>query len=100
MLRSFADKVVDTTGLEKVYSFDWYSETEYEMALSTKEDLIGFALMSYWDTFEARMVVLANDIVVNEGNAAEWAEGKNIPELVWIPAGRTPAFQGTPVVTL
>ena len=95
VLRCFADKIVDTSGLTKAYSFDWYNANEYEVALETKEDLIGFSLMSYWDTFEAKMVVLAADIVVNEGKATDWAEGKNIPDALWIPIGRTPAFQGT-----
>ena len=38
-------------------------------------------------TISGRTVELANDIVMYEGNATDWAEGKNLPKYSWIPIG-------------
>lgn len=94
-LRCFADEVVDTTGIKKAYSFDWYNQYAQESIIDSVEDLYGFALMSYSETFQNKVVKLGADITVNEGKATQWASGKKIPDNCWIPIGRTPAFQGT-----
>ena len=94
VLRCFADEVVNTTGLAKAYSFDWYNQYAQESIIDSVEDLYGFALMSYSETFQNKVVKLGADITVNEGKATQWASGKNIPDNCWLPIGRTPAFQG------
>ena len=94
VLKCFADEVIDTSGLTKAYNTNWYVEGKLEQVLKTKEDLYGFALLSYSKTFEGQNIVLGNDIVVNEGKASDWAKGKNVPQECWIPIGRTLAFQG------
>lgn len=95
ILRCFADEVIDTSGLAKAYSFDWYNQYAQESIIDSVEDLYGFALMSYSETFQNKVVKLGADITVNEGKASQWASGKNIPDNCWLPIGRTPAFQGT-----
>ena len=95
VLKCFADEVIDVSGLTKGYNLNWYVEGKLEQVLNTKEDLYGFALLSYSKTFEGQNIVLGNDIVVNEGKASDWAKGKNLPKECWIPIGRTLAFQGT-----
>ena len=94
VLRCFADEVIDTSALTKAYDLSWYSEAFYDFTITTKEQLYGFALASYSDTFVGKLVKLGNDIVVNEGKASDWAKGKNLPNECWIPIGRLPAFQG------
>ena len=94
VLSYFADEVIDTSGLTKAFSLDWYNETAYEQIIRTKEDLYGFALLSYSNTFTGKVVTLGNDIVVNEGKATDWEKGKNVPKECWIPISRMPAFQG------
>ena len=95
ILRCFADEVIDTSGLAKAYSFDWYNQYAQESIIDSAEDLYGFALMSYSETFQNKVVKLGADITLNDGKATQWASGKNLPDNCWLPIGRTPAFQGT-----
>ena len=83
VLKSFADKIPDVSGLAKMYSFDWFDENRSENYINTAEDLYGFALLSQENNFENCFISLGNDIVINEGNAADWA--KKAPEKMWFP---------------
>lgn len=94
ILRYFAEEVVDTSALEKMYNFDWYNQYAQESIIDSVEDLYGFAIMSYSDNFTSKVIKLGADIVVNEGKASEWASGKKVPDKHWIPIGRINAFQG------
>ena len=49
-------------------------------------------------TIKNRKVVLANDIVMYEGKATDWAEGKNLPKVTWSSIGlnnEASLFSGT-----
>ena len=85
ILKSFATEIPSLKGIKKAYSIDWYDKTKSEYILRTKEDLYGFAILSYATNFSGRMVKLGADIVVNKGNAKEW--GEKAPELEWLPVG-------------
>jgi len=61
-------------------------------------DLNEIVEMSKETTFEGETIKLAADIVVNDGDADEWAEGTNIPTSRWTPIGthgNTYRFNGT-----
>jgi len=75
-------------GVKKAYNFDWYDEEAKDYIIDSVEDLYGLAMLCNQNvTFESKRIKLANDIVVNEGNATDWAKGENIPDLDWIPIG-------------
>ena len=94
ILRCFAEEVIDTSGLKKAYSFDWYNQYAQESIIDSVEDLYGFAIMSYFDNFTGKIIKLGADITVNEGKASEWAAGKKVPEKNWTPISRIYHFQG------
>jgi len=79
VLTAFADKSVDT---------DWYTgiagATYY---LYDRGDLYGFAELCNTYDFAGMTVKLANDIVVNAGEAEDWA--KNAPLYDWTSIGNT-----------
>lgn len=50
-------------------------------------DLNKIVEMSKTTTFAGETIKLAADIVVNDGDADEWAEGANIPTSSWTPIG-------------
>lgn len=58
------------------------------------QDLNGFALLSYNTDFSKKKIQLTKDIVVNKGNASDWA--KKAPQQEWIRIGTsTIPFAGT-----
>jgi len=94
ILQCFADEIIDTSNLTKAYSFDWYNQYTKESIIDSVEDLYGFAIMSYTENFSNRVIKLGADIIVNEGDSAQWAAGKAVPEKGWIPISRIYPFQG------
>ena len=63
----------------------WFDATATEYVLYDKEDLYGFAEMSYVTNFAGKTVKLGADIVVNTGDASTW--GTTAPEYAWTPIG-------------
>ena len=62
---------------------EWYSEYEREFTISTADELFEFAKLSEFYDFKGQTVKLDADIVINEGNAADWAE--TVPTRRWNP---------------
>ncbi|MDR1891422.1 MAG: hypothetical protein LBQ48_00175 [Oscillospiraceae bacterium] len=85
VLKAFASSVPDLTGLEKMFSLDWYDESQTTYALNNAKDLYGFYILSQTVNFLGKTVNLGADIIVNSGSAAEW--GTNAPGKVWTPVG-------------
>ena len=86
-------KVVLTTFENEVADASWYNENESEFVLKDKEDFFGFVKLSQNNNFAGKTVKLGTDIVLNEGDASEWAT--SIPEYTWTPIGQSTAFAGT-----
>ena len=89
ILSYFAEETPSLKGVKKAFNIDWYKKSKKEFTISTKEDLYGLAILSYTTNFLGKTVKLGADIVVNEGNAADWA--LSAPETMWIPIGTTTA---------
>lgn len=67
---------------------DWYTsnETATEYTLTTAEQLAGLAsLVNNWTNFAGKTIKLGADIVLNEGDEADWA--KAAPANKWTPIG-------------
>ncbi len=60
---------------------EWYDENGKEFTLTTADQLFEFAKLSVFYNFEGQTIKLGADIVVNEGNAADW--GTQIPDRMW-----------------
>ncbi|MBR4767419.1 MAG: hypothetical protein IK088_00400, partial [Lachnospiraceae bacterium] len=60
---------------------EWYDENAAEFSITTKEQLYDMAKLSYFYDFFGQTFYLENDIVFNEGNAADWKD--DIPEYGW-----------------
>ena len=56
------------------------------------KDLYGLYYIASGNTFAGKTIKLANDIVINEGNAADWSDDAKAPENVWYPVSK---FSGT-----
>ena len=94
ILQYFADEIPSLKGVEKKYNLDWYNRSKKEFVLMDAKDLYGFAMMSYSTDFEDKTIKLGADIVVNEGNAKDWAV--NAPEYEWLQIGQVNLpFAGT-----
>lgn len=89
ILQSFADKIESTKGIKKAFNLDWYDKNKKECVISTKEDLYGFAILSYSTNFLGKTIKLGADISMNKGDAKDWAEKS--PESIWIPIGTVSA---------
>ena len=76
--------VLDLTAAQD-YDATWFDATATEYVLYDKEDLYAFAEMSQVMNFAGKTVKLGADIVVNTGNASEWATAT--PEYGWMPIG-------------
>ena len=63
---------VEETG--NIYGISWYNEEETEFVLTTVEELNEFVKLSEYYTFEGQTVKLGADLVLNEGNAADFKE--------------------------
>lgn len=62
---------------------EWYSEDETEFTITTVEEFYEFAKLSTYYDFEGQTVKLGADLVLNEGNAEDWAARTAIPENIW-----------------
>ena len=98
ILKSFAEKSPSVAKLKKKVDFSWYKDGKKEYTIKTKEQLLGFAMMSASDTFEGKTIKLGADIKLNDGNASDWAN--TAPENVWTPVGNITSgnvsmFRGT-----
>lgn len=85
ILMCFADDVPSVDGIEKAYDISWYSDDASDFELTTKEELIGFSILSTDYTFEGKTVYLGADIVFNEGKSEDWL--KKTPNYIWTPIG-------------
>lgn len=86
-------RVVLTTFENEVADVSWYKEDASEFVLKDKADLFGFVKLSQNNNFAGKTVTLGTDIVLNEGDASEWAT--SVPEYAWTPIGQRTAFAGT-----
>ena len=94
ILKSFANDVPSVAGVKKLYDISWYNENKRTYKLDSMQDLNGFALLSYNTDFSKKTIQLTKDIVVNKGNASDWA--KKAPQQEWIRIGTsTIPFAGT-----
>lgn len=62
---------------------EWYNEGEKEFTLTTAEELFEFAELANYYDFAGQTIKLGADIVVNEGNAEDWANKREYPKKVW-----------------
>ena len=60
---------------------EWYDEDGTEFTITTAEELYEFAALSADYDFYGQTIKLGADIVVNEGDANEWADVP--PEIIW-----------------
>lgn len=84
----FAGKVLLKQG-EKVAA-TWYSNEETEFVIETAEQLYELAQLSEKNDFTGQTFKLGTNLVLNEGNATDWAEKG--PEKNWYPIEN---FNGT-----
>ena len=70
-------------GVKKAFDTSWYSSGKKQFVIDSVEDLYGFVYLSYGKDFLNTTVSLGADLVLNEGNAADWA--KKAPDNVWNP---------------
>ena len=64
----------------------WFKPGKKEFTIKTAAQLYGFTMLAYsGEKFEGVTIKLGADIVINSGNASEWAEGKNVPARSWTP---------------
>ena len=68
----------------------WYNEENTEFTITTAQELLEFARLSDFYTFENQTIKLGADIVLNEGNALDWKE--KAPSIRWSPIS---GFAGT-----
>ena len=90
ILQCFAEKVPSVAGLEKAFDTSWYTEGASEYVITDRADLYGFYMLSASNTFTGKTIKLGADIVINDGNAKDWAKVE--PENVWYPIMK---FAGT-----
>ena len=84
-LRQFASKKLSVAGVNKMVDTSWYSADKKTLVIDSLQDLYGFYEISTYSKFEGQTIKLDKDIVVNEGNAADWAT--NAPLNKWYPIG-------------
>lgn len=60
---------------------EWYDENGTEFTISTVEEFYEFAQLAYKYDFAGQTIKLGADLVLNEGNAEDWAEVE--PENTW-----------------
>ena len=104
-LSYFSDKItgekVSLKGVERKDT-SWYDADKKTYVLKDRADLFGFTyLLNSGNTFKGKTITIGEDIEVNDGDAADWAEGSE-PLYQWMPIGSyvghtsyTKAFAGT-----
>ena len=75
---------------ENKANVEWYDENVQEFIITTADELYDVATLSSYYNFKGQTIKLGADIVVNEGNAADW--GENAPDRKWFPIQQ---FAGT-----
>ena len=76
-----------------ILGVEWYNETEPQFTITTVEQLYELAELSDFYSFKGQTIKLGADLVVNEGNAEDWA--KNAPAKRWNPiTGFAGVFDG------
>ena len=82
---------VETTG--NLLGVEWYNETDPQFTITTVEQLYELAELSDFYNFKGQTIKLGADLVVNEGNAEDWA--KEAPAKRWNPiTGFAGTFDG------
>lgn len=80
---------------KEVFDTSWYDEDKSVYVLKDKGDLYGLASLSADINFKDKTIKLANDIIVNTGDADDWAAGIEVPYYSWTPIGSaTTPFKG------
>ena len=82
VLKSFAKSVPSLANVERKADISWYNAKADTYVLYDAADLRGFALLSKANDFKGKTVKLANDIVLNSGDASTWS--KTAPETEWM----------------
>jgi len=72
---------------KEVFDTSWYDTDKSVYVLKDKGDLYGLAKLSEDTNFEDKTIKLANDIIVNTGNAEDWAKEIKVPLYTWTPIG-------------
>lgn len=93
-LASFTENKLDLSNVVKLADYSWYDPNCDEYTISTFQQLYGFAVLCNDDDdyFKDKTVKLGADIIVNGGNAADWAE--KAPAMVWTPVRFKGTFDG------
>lgn len=89
----FATSRPSVSGIARMVDYSWYDANSDVMTIKTYQQL--YAMARLWDVtnlFKDKTIKLGADIVVNEGNAADWAE--KAPALVWEPMKFNGTFDG------
>jgi len=84
----FDNKEVEPVGNKA--NIEWYTEDGDEFVISTEEELYGLVKLSQYYDFSGQTIKLDADIVINDGNAKDWAE--KAPAKRWYPID---GFAGT-----
>ncbi|MBQ9393528.1 MAG: hypothetical protein IJU18_06020 [Oscillospiraceae bacterium] len=72
---------------------EWYDERQEEFVITKAEELYDLAALSEYYDFKDQTIKLGEDIVINEGDAAQWAETP--PANKWYPiTGFAGTFDG------
>jgi len=83
ILKKFASTVPSLAGIER-YDISWYDESKEFFVINSADKLNGFSLLSAMGhSFKGKTVVLANDIELNSGDAANWST--TAPKNIWMP---------------
>jgi hypothetical protein len=85
VLRSFSKQPCDVTGMEKLFDISWFDADTNEFTIRTSAQLYGFAQLALTNDFAGKTVRLGDDIVLNKGEAKDWAA--NEPDNTWMPIG-------------
>ena len=64
-------------------NIEWYTEDGEEFVITTVDELYGLVKLSDYYNFSGQTIKLGADIVVNDGNAEDWAE--HTPTKRWYP---------------
>lgn len=79
----FADSLFGNEEVVNLADIEWYDEKGEEFTISTPKQLYELVALSHYYSFEGQIIKLDADIVVNEGNAADWEANK--PSKKWQP---------------
>ena len=89
-LKAFVGSGISTKSVKKMVDTSWYKSNEKTLTIDSMEDLYGMQILSYTTDFSGKTIKLAKNIVINQGNASNWA--KKAPENEWSKIGK---FAGT-----